>query len=122
MPGIAHDDLGNVYVTGRFTGTIDFDPGVGVTNLTSAGALDTYITKVDAAGNLVWARRGNGANDVYSFDVAVDEAGNVYVTGAFSGTADFDPGPGTSTLLLYGLFFDDIFVLKLDARWRPGLG
>jgi hypothetical protein len=47
---IAHDDLGNVYVTGRFTGTIDVDPGAAYTNLTSAGALDTYITKVDARG------------------------------------------------------------------------
>jgi gliding motility-associated-like protein len=124
--GIAHDDLGNVYVTGRFTGTIDFDPGAGVTNLTSAGAQDTYITKMDAAGNLVWAKRVGGPNDVYSFDVAVDEAGNVYVTGAFSGTADFDPGPGTFNLSSIGLFFDEIFVLKLDVNgdlaWARKMG
>lgn len=124
--GIAHDDLGNVYVTGRFTGTIDFDPGVGVTNLTSAGGQDTYITKVDAGGNLVWARRVGGPNDVYSFDVVVDGSGNVYVTGAFSGTADFDPGPGTFNLSSIGLFFDEIFVLKLDTNgnlaWARKMG
>jgi len=124
--GIAHDDVGNVYVTGRFTGTIDADPGAGVTNLTSAGAQDTYIIKVDAAGNLVWAKRVGGPNDVYSFDVAVDEAGNVYVTGAFSGTADFDPGPGTFNLSSIGLFFDEIFVLKLDVNgdlvWARKMG
>lgn len=124
--GIAHDDLGNLYVTGRFTGTIDFDPGAGVANLTSAGGQDTYITKVNADGDLVWARRVGGPNDVYSFDVAVDEAGNVYVTGAFSGTADFDPGTGTFNLTSIGLFFDEIFVLKLDTdgnfAWARKMG
>lgn len=124
--GVAHDDLGNVYVTGRFTGTVDFDPGAGVSNLTSAGGLDTYITKVDAAGNLVWARRVGGPNDVYSFDVSVDDGGNVYITGAFSGTADFDPGPGTFNLSSIGLFFDEIFVLKLDVNgdlaWARKMG
>ena len=92
--GIGHDDLGNVYTTGRFTGSIDFDPGAGTAILTSAGAQDTYITKVDAGGNLVWARRVGGTDDVYSFDLSADEAGNVYVTGAFRGTADFDPMSG----------------------------
>ena len=124
--GVAHDDLGNVYVTGRFTGTVDFDPGAGVSNLTSAGGLDTYITKVDVAGNLVWARRVGGPNDVYSFDVSVDDGGNVYITGAFSGTADFDPGPGTFNLSSIGLFFDEIFVLKLDVNgdlaWARKMG
>ncbi len=122
----ANDATGNVYVTGRFTGTVDFDPGAGTTNLTSAGSLDTYITKVDAGGNLVWARRVGGPNDDYSFDVSVDEAGNAYVTGAFSGTADFDPGAGTFNLSSASLFIDDIFVLKLDANgdlaWARKMG
>lgn len=123
--GIGHDDLGNVYVAGRFTGTADFDPGPGITSLTSAGALDTYITKVDAAGNLVWARRVGGPNDDYSFDVFVDKSGNVYATGAFVGTADFDPGAGTFNLSSAGSF-EDIFVLKLDTdgnlAWARKMG
>ncbi len=124
--GIGHDDLGNVYVAGRFTGTADFDPGPGTTSLISAGALDAYITKVDAGGNLVWARRVGGPNDDYSLDMFVDDGGNVYATGAFSGTADFDPGPGTFNLSSAGLFIDDIFVLKLDTdgnlAWARKIG
>lgn len=123
--GIAHDAVGNVYVTGRLTGTVDFDPGAGSANLTSAGALDTYITKMDADGNLVWARRVGGTLDDYSFGISVDDAGNVHVVGAFVGTADFDPGPGSVTLSSAGLS-EDIFVLKLDANgnfvWARKMG
>lgn len=123
--GISNDAAGNVYVAGRFNGTIDFDPGAGVANLTSAGGLDIFVTKTDAAGNLVWARRMGGTLDDYSFDVFVDEAGNVYATGAFVGTADFDPGAGTFNLSSAGLF-EDIFVLKLDVdgnfAWARKMG
>ena len=122
--GVAHDALGNIYAAGRFTGTIDFDPGAGIANLTSAGALDIYVTKVDAAGNLAWAKRMGGTLDDYSFDVFVDEGGSVYATGAFSGTADFDPGAGTFNLTSFG--FDDIFILKLDMNgnlaWARRMG
>src|SRR5689334_11546193 len=50
----------DVYTTGWFSGTVDFDPGVGVFNLTSAGALDVYISKLDNEGHLLWARAIGG--------------------------------------------------------------
>jgi len=124
---LAVDGSGNVYTTGSFGGTVDFDPGVGVYNLTSLGASDTFVQKVDAGGNLVWAKRMGGTSTTMNelgTSLAVDGSGNVYTIGTFAGTADFDPGAGTSNLASAGA--EDIFVQKLDASgnlvWAKKMG
>jgi hypothetical protein len=111
---VALDSAGNVYTTGFFLGTVDFDPGAGTFNLTSAGSGDLFVSKLDASGNLVWARSmGGAASSDEGYGIVVDGAGNVYTTGSFSGTGDFDPGAGTANLTSAGSF--DVFVQKLDA-------
>ena len=77
------DAAGNGYTTGFFKGTVDFDPGAGTFNITSVGGRDIFITKLDAAGNLVWAKGMGGASDDEGFSIAVDASGNVYTTGYF---------------------------------------
>ena len=58
------DNAGNVYTTGYFEGTMDFDPDTtAVFNLTSAGARDIFISKLDAVGNFVWAKSIGGIED-----------------------------------------------------------
>src|SRR5258705_170803 len=91
---------GDAYTTGDFTGTADFDPGAGVFNLSSAGGHDIFISKLDGSGNFVWAKRIGGTGDEYGESVTIDYAGsgNVYTTGYFDGTADFDPGVGIFNL------------------------
>jgi hypothetical protein len=110
--GIAVDPSGNVYTTGIFYGTVDFDPGVGVHDLTSAGNRDIFVQKLNSDGEFVWAASfGNTTND-WGMAIAVDDSGNVYVTGSFEYTVDFDPGPGVYNITsLRG----DLFVLKLDT-------
>ncbi len=121
---IALDGSGNVYTTGFFEGTADFDPGAGVFNLTSAGYRDIYISKLDASGNFVWAKAMGGAFDDLGSSIAIDGSGNVYTTGYFSGTVDFDPGAGVFNLTSAG--FEDIFISKLDASgnfvWANAMG
>ncbi|MCH8890811.1 MAG: hypothetical protein IH827_07025, partial [Myxococcales bacterium] len=95
---MAVDAAGNVYTTGFFLGTADFDPGPGTFNLTSAGSVDVFVQKLDTAGNPVWAVGMGGTGTDQGLGVAVDGAGNVYTSGFFQGTADFDPGPGTFNL------------------------
>jgi len=107
------DATGNAYVIGDFDGTVDFDPGVGVANLTSVGSSDIVISKFDANSNLVWAKSVGGTLADYGSSIGVDVSGNVFVTGYFKGTVDFDPGAGITTISSNGN--EDSFVLKLSA-------
>ncbi|MCC6383869.1 MAG: hypothetical protein LC117_06740 [Bacteroidia bacterium] len=61
------DALGNVYVTGYFSGTIDFDPGASIYNLTSAGSVDVFISKLNTSGNFVWAEQLGGPSIDYGY-------------------------------------------------------
>ncbi|MCP4641529.1 MAG: hypothetical protein GY851_13890 [bacterium] len=121
---VTEDTAGNIYVTGAFQGTADFDPGPGTYNLTSAGNTDMFVLKLDSAGNLVWARAMGGTFGCFSHGVAVDAVGSVYTSGFFHGTADFDPGPGTYNLSSAGS--GDVFVSKLDSAgsfvWAKSVG
>ena len=121
---IALDAIGNVYTTGYFYGTADFDPGTGIYNLISAGSSDIFISKLDTSGNFVWAKKMGGTSDETGFSIAVDALGNVYSTGYFAGTADFEPGAGTNNLISAGS--SDIFISKLDTSgnfvWAKKMG
>jgi hypothetical protein len=121
---ISVDSSGNVYTTGIFSGTADFDPGAGTTNLTSAGSADIFISKLDSSGNYVWVKQLGGTGEDQATDISVDSSGNVYTTGVFSGTADFDPGASTTNLTSAGSA--DIFISKLDSSgnyvWAKQLG
>jgi gliding motility-associated-like protein len=115
------DGSGNVIFTGYFPGTLDFDPGAATFNLTSTGGDDAFISKLDASGNFVWAHAigGSTGQPDRGMGVAVDASGNIVTTGSFNGTADFDFGPGTFTMIsgpaAIGPFYQDIYVLKLDT-------
>lgn len=110
---ISVDATGNVYSTGFFQGTVDFLTGPGTANLTSVGETDIFVLKVDASGTFVWAKKFGGASSEYAYGSTTDALGNVYTTGFFQGTVDFDPGSGTENLTAVG--FRDIFVQKMDA-------
>jgi hypothetical protein len=118
------DSAGNVYTVGSYSGEADFDPGPGVANLTASGMADIFITRFDGNGNLIWAKSAGGIDSDAGTSAAVDQAGNVYITGLFWGTADFDPGPGTFNLTSLGSY--DLFILKLDASgnfvWAKSIG
>jgi hypothetical protein len=115
--GAAVDGSGNVYVAGYFWGTVDFDPGPDVDNHASNGEYDPFLTKFDSSGNFIWARTWGGTQGDAGYRAAVDGSGNVYVTGSFVGTADFDPGPGIDNHVSNG--YGDAFLSKFppDGNW-----
>lgn len=120
------DASGNIYTTGIFSSTVDFDPGPGVFNLTAAGGVDAFVAKYSSSGTFVWAKSlgGSSGNGEYGKSIAIDASGNVYSTGYFDGPTDFDPGPGTFTLNSSGA--TDIYISKLDNSgnfvWAKNLG
>ena len=93
------DSDGNLYVTGYFYGTVDFDPGTGVNELTApAGEKEIFVAKLDDAGNLLWVSdlgKGMGRSIVY-------DNGAVYVTGNY-------------TYVAGGVLVSGIYMKKLDA-------
>src|SRR5690606_17450658 len=53
---ITTDDSGNVYTSGTFGGTVDFDPGVPTFNLSAIGSgRSIFVQKLDSTGNFKWA-------------------------------------------------------------------
>ena len=121
---IAADASGNVYTTGFFYATVDFDPDAPVVNLSSSGNSDVFILKLDATGKFAWAKNIGSSSADAARSISVDGAGNVYTTGSFTGTADFDPGSTESKLTSAG--GTDIFISKLDASgkfvWAKNMG
>lgn len=111
---ITVDAAGNVYTTGNFSGTADFDPGPDTFTLTSNGVDDIFISKLDRNGDFVWAKGMGGNESENAVGIAVDSSDNVYTTGVFYNSVDFDPGAGTANLTSAGE--RDIFVTKF-ARY-----
>lgn len=107
------DSLANIYITGYFNNTVDFDPGSGTSNMVSAGLSDIFVCKLDSGGNFILAKQLSGTNNEFGLSIAVDNSGNIYTTGELWGPVDFDPGSGTYTLTPAGL--NDIFISKLDT-------
>lgn len=108
---MAIDSKKNVYSTGLFTGTADFDPSPGVFNLTALN-IDLFISKLDSNGNFIWAKRIAGNTETVPYSIAIDALDNLYFTGHFSGTTDFDPNIGIFNLTASS---HDVFICKLNS-------
>ncbi|MFH1514522.1 MAG: hypothetical protein ABIG42_03590 [bacterium] len=84
-----------IYVTGYFDETCDFDPAGG-TPLTSNGGGDCYLSKFDSDGIWQWATSWGGTDGERGLTVETNPGGDVFVAGFFFGTADFNPAGGNS--------------------------
>lgn len=104
--GVSADGLGNVYISGRTSGSLA-GPIV--------GADDAFVSKYNAAGTLEWTRQLGTSSSDPSYGVSADGLGNVYISGWTGGSLD-GPNAGLS----------DAFVSKYDAagtlQWSRQLG
>jgi hypothetical protein len=103
---VVADSSGNVYITGFFSGPINFDPGASNTTLSPGGFYDGFLLKLTAAGQFSWAKdlAVTGYNSAQGTGVGVDGAGNVYVGGFFMGQLTLDPTASGATLTSAGSY------------------
>ena len=104
---ICVDTAGNVYIAGNYSSTrLRF----GATTLINTGGADMFVTKLDPAGNVRWAKSARGSGDESANSVCADRFGHAFVTGTYSSPSLIF---GTDTLLNAGM--DDIFLTKYDS-------
>ena len=105
--GVATDGKGNSFLTGSFTGQVDFD---GVPQASRTAAADIKIVKYDRAGQQQWFLQAGSDRTDHAYTIVSDGKGNLYLSGACSGDAMFGnhsiPNSGSN----------DIFLAKLAAQ------
>ena len=114
--GVECDQYGNSYVTGSFTGVVDFNPGFYQDEHTSNGSTDVFLSKYNQSGDYQWTITFGGPGVDAGLAVAVGYDDGVYVAGKFQDTVDFDPDSGTENATSNGSA--DAFVAKYD--WLDG--
>lgn len=113
---ITVDEVDNIYTTGFYYYTVDFEPDLDVTEMESAGGSDSFIWKLEEDGNFGWVKSIGGSLDEKGLDIAIDVDGNVITTGYFEGNCDFSTAhPGSPAVFKTALGERDAYTLKLDA-------
>ena len=114
--GGSQDDIGlslaldaqqNIYVTGYFSGTASFS---GAQSLTSAGSTDIFIAVYKTSGSLLNAFKEGGITDDWASSISIDAKGFLYVTGYYTGNAQFNINGTNTTLTSAGNA--DVYLLK----------
>lgn len=105
--GIVNDLMGNVYITGHF-----HSPSIiiGTFTFSNSGIGDCYFAQYNTSGNLQWAKSVGGTSDDGSSSIAINNSGEIVVTGSFySPTIDF------SNTTLTNVGNNDVFVAKMES-------
>ena len=118
--GVATDAVGNVYVSGEFSGTADFNTDARKTAYASGPSGSGYVLKLTSAGSFGWVAPfvSKTAESPGSFvslsDIAVDTAGNVIVGGYYKGQVDLNPSSSVDYRLPNTRNYNG-FVVKLST-------
>lgn len=108
--GIAVDNSGNVFTTGGFDGSANFNPR-GQLIKSSAGASDVYALALDSGGNFGWVATGAGTGDDFGYGIAAASNHNIYVAGTFVSSLTLNPGPTPPAPLTGKSGFNSAFLL-----------
>lgn len=116
---ITTDNFNNVYITGVFNGANVSFGGILLTSKnqgTSSTDGDTFVAKINSSGTFLWAKSfGGTSTTAYGHSIAADPSGNVYVTGYFTGTINFNTDGGTEEKTAVGSGSNG-YLLKLNSN------
>ncbi len=120
LTDIVFDETGNAYLTGYYTGNATFG------NFSLSGNSDlrnVFVAKYDKSGNVVWAKKVSGTNNASGFSILYDAAGDIYISGSFSGKIEFENGLA-ALQCMEGL--SDVFIAKYTGsgqfKWATKIG
>lgn len=122
--GVAVDAARNVFVVGRFSTLIDFDPGPGQVVGQVVGVTDAFVVRLSPNGVFQWLRTFGGPSTDGARDVAIAPDGDLIIGGYFWETVDFDPTSGVDYITSAG--YSDGFIMRLGPdgsyRWTTRIG
>ncbi len=118
---VATDTSGNVYLTGSYTGLVNFGTQSTPFNLTATGSYDAFIAKLDSTGQTIWAQ---GLSELANYvgqgnGLVVTPTGLVVASGLFTGTMTVAPGPFAIKLSSKVPTATDVFLVTLDSSGQP---
>jgi hypothetical protein len=125
---ISSDGNDNIFITGSFQSTVDFNPNDTLTNsltYSNSGVLgDYFVLKLNSNGVFKWVNTINTTS--VGEAITIDVSGNVIATGYFMYSGDFNPSPSQSYNIVSDVSTWDIFIQKLDSSgnfiWAKGIG
>ncbi|HSL88892.1 MAG TPA: choice-of-anchor D domain-containing protein [Ignavibacteriaceae bacterium] len=110
VQGLATNNANDVFITGSFGTEADFSGTI----LTSIAGPDIFLARYDTNGNLIWIKQAGGtAFNEIGFDIAIDSNNDIFITGRFSETVNFD------NIVLTSEAFANIFIAKYDLLGNP---
>lgn len=109
--GAKVDTYGNVFITGTFKGSVDFDPDTTLTFILNAvpNRVNKFFAKYDSLGKFLWVKNIIAKSNSYPFNISLDKYNNVYLSGPYSDSLDVDPGIGVNMLFTLIPYTFDLF-------------
>lgn len=114
---LTSDSGNNIYVTGDFYNTVNFDPLVTNSTLTATNS-DFFIQKINSAGIIQWTVKSSGASYERGFEICTDYNDNIIISGIIQVSADFDFSTTGNYTLTANSFSGGIctFVCKINSN------
>jgi hypothetical protein len=115
-----------LFVSGNFTGAVDFDPSASTLNLSSNGGIDIFISKYSTLLAPLWAYSIGGTGNDTCYSQTVNNSGELIIAGSYLSTVDFDPSTTTNPLVNSSSTIYNSYIAKYSASggfvWAKDIG